>query len=317
MFSSLRALTARIAQVSTLLLLVGTLAACEFTVPTPGEPPTVNELLGQRSDLSTLAAAVDAAGLGDALDGDGPLTVFAPANAAFGALTVDALLADPDLLAEVLQYHVVAGSFEAADLSDGQTLATLQGDSLRVTVADGAVQINGATVTTANLRASNGVVHVIDEVLLANRSAVERLSVTAATQSLVDAVVAAGLADAVAGAENWTIFAPTDSAFAGVDVSGLTQEQLAAVIQYHVVAADAPIAAADLVALLESNGGEVSVETLQGESITFRAEADGSIVLNDGQATLVPDGLDLYTDGFANIVHLIDGVLLPPSLSGD
>jgi uncharacterized surface protein with fasciclin (FAS1) repeats len=156
------------------------------------------------------------------------------------------------------------------------------------------------------------VAHIIDGVLLANRSAVERLSVTAATQTLASAVSDAGLADAFADAENWTVFAPIDDAFADVDVSGFSQEQLAEILQYHVIAGDAPIAAADLISLLEDNNGEVSVETLQGESITFRQEEDGSIVLNGGQATLVTDGgLDIYTDNFTNIAHLIDGVLLP------
>jgi uncharacterized surface protein with fasciclin (FAS1) repeats len=314
MYTSLRSFSARLLQAFALLVLCTSLAACDGdddpTTP-PMEATTIADLVGEQDNLSTLAQAVEAAELGDALSGDGPLTVFAPSNAAFEALTVDALLDDTDLLAEVLQYHVVEGEVLAADLSDGQTIETLQGDELRVSVSNGTVQINGATVTTADVEADNGVAHIIDGVLLANRSAVERLSVTAATQTLAGAVETAGLGDAFAGAENWTVFTPVDEAFADVDVSGFSQEQLAEILQYHVIAGDAPITSGDLISLLDENDGEVSVETLQGESITFRQEEDGSIVLNGGQATLVSDGLNLYTDNFTNIAHLIDGVLLP------
>ena len=297
------------------LMLCMVITACDSdddpTTPPMETAPTIAELVGQQNNLSTLEQAVGAAGLGEALSGDDPLTVFAPSDAAFDALTVSDLLDDTDLLAEVLQYHVVSGEALAGDLSDGQTLTTLQGDELRVSVNDGTVQINGATVTTADVEAENGVVHIVDRVLLANRSAVERLSVTAATQTLAGAVGDAGIASAFAGAENWTVFAPIDAAFDGVDLSGFSQSDLAEILQYHVIAGDAPITASDLISLLDENGGEVSVETLQGESITFREQEDGTIVLNGGQATLQTDGLDLYTDNFTNIAHLIDGVLLP------
>ena len=226
---------------------------------------------------------------------------------------MDDLLDDPDLLAEVLKYHVVGGGeVLAGDLTDGQTLITLQGNDLRVSVSDdGTVQINGATVTEANVQAENGVVHVIDRVLLANRSAVERLSFTAATQTLATALSDAGLAGAIGSLENLTVFAPVDEAFEGVDVDSFSEVELAQILQYHVIAGEAPITAADLLGLLDENGGEVSVETLQGESITFTQQEDGSIVLNGGQATLDLDGVDLFTDNFANVAHLIDGVLLP------
>ena len=122
-------------------------------------------------DHTTLVAAVQAAGLVETLQGEGPFTVFAPTNAAFAALpagTVEGLLkpeAKADLTA-ILTYHVVAGNVLASDLSDGQMVTTLNGAQLKVTIKDGTVMIGDATVVAADLTGSNGVVHVIDKVLL-------------------------------------------------------------------------------------------------------------------------------------------------------
>jgi uncharacterized surface protein with fasciclin (FAS1) repeats len=120
--------------------------------------------------LSTLVEAVSAAGLVETLEEPGPYTVFAPTNEAFEALggTLDTLL-EPENeaeLAEVLTYHVVPGELTSSDLSDGQKLKTVQGSTLEVQIADGDVTVNGAKVATPDVEASNGVVHVIDEVLI-------------------------------------------------------------------------------------------------------------------------------------------------------
>ena len=122
-------------------------------------------------DHTTLVAAVTAAGLVETLKGAGPFTIFAPTNAAFAALpagTVDGLLKPESkaALTNILTYHVVSGSVKAADLKDGQKVKTLQGEELTVTIKDGKVAINGANVTAADLEGSNGVVHVIDAVLM-------------------------------------------------------------------------------------------------------------------------------------------------------
>lgn len=122
-------------------------------------------------DHTTLVAAVTAAGLVETLKGAGPFTVFAPTNAAFSALpagTVDGLLKPENkaALTNILTYHVVAGAVKASDLTDGQKVKTLQGEELIVTIKDGKVMINGANVTTADLTGSNGVIHVIDAVLM-------------------------------------------------------------------------------------------------------------------------------------------------------
>lgn len=123
------------------------------------------------SDHTTLVAAVKAAGLAETLSGSGPFTVFAPTNAAFDKLpagTVDNLL-KPEMkgdLTSVLTFHVVPGALRAADLKDGQKLTTVQGKELTVSMKDGNVMIDGATVTTADVISSNGVTHVIDAVLI-------------------------------------------------------------------------------------------------------------------------------------------------------
>jgi transforming growth factor-beta-induced protein len=122
-------------------------------------------------DFSTLVAAVQAADLVDDLKGEGPFTVFAPVNAAFEPFaadgTLDALLADPSgLLTDILLYHVVSGKVMSTDLSDGMTAPTLNGASLTFSVSDEGVMVNDANVVVADIEVSNGVIHVIDSVLL-------------------------------------------------------------------------------------------------------------------------------------------------------
>lgn len=123
------------------------------------------------ADHTTLVAAVKAAGLAETLSGAGPFTVFAPTNAAFAALPAGAVdnLLKPEMkkdLTGVLTYHVVPGALRAADLKDGQKLKTVNGKDLMVSVKDGKVMVNGATVTTADVISSNGVTHVIDGVVM-------------------------------------------------------------------------------------------------------------------------------------------------------
>lgn len=147
----------------------------ETATPTPAPPveapKDVVDIAMGSADHSTLVAAVKAAGLAETLKGAGPFTIFAPTNAAFSALpagTVDGLLKPEKKadLTKILTYHVVAGAVKAADLKDGQKVKTLQGGELLVSIKDGKVKINGANVTAADLSGSNGVIHVIDAVLM-------------------------------------------------------------------------------------------------------------------------------------------------------
>lgn len=118
--------------------------------------------------FTTLLAAAEAAGLVETLTGEGPFTVFAPTDEAFAALpegTVEGLLADIPTLTAILTYHVVPGAVLSTDLSDGMTPATVNGATVEIGV-DGGVTVNGANVVTADIAASNGVIHVIDAVIL-------------------------------------------------------------------------------------------------------------------------------------------------------
>ncbi len=119
--------------------------------------------------FKTLAAALTAAGLVETLKGAGPFTVFAPSDAAFARLpagTVEALLSDKPKLTAILTYHVAPGLLMAADVASMATVNTVQGGALKIAARDGKVIINGAKVVTADVRAANGVIHVIDAVLL-------------------------------------------------------------------------------------------------------------------------------------------------------
>ena len=120
-------------------------------------------------DFNTLVTAVKAAGLVETLKGEGPFTVFAPTDAAFAKVptdTLNALLADKAALANVLTYHVVAGKVMAADVVKLSSAETVQGQAVSIEVKDGKVYVNGAQVVTTDIKASNGVVHVIDAVIL-------------------------------------------------------------------------------------------------------------------------------------------------------
>ena len=119
-------------------------------------------------NFTTLVAAIEAAGLVETLKGEGPFTVFAPTDEAFAALpegTVEGLLEDPEALAGILTYHVVPGNVMSTDLTDGMTAETVNGAEVTITVGD-MVMVNDATVTTADIEATNGVIHVIDTVIM-------------------------------------------------------------------------------------------------------------------------------------------------------
>lgn len=138
------------------------------------EPGTIVEVAVESGAFPTLVAAVQAAGLVETLSGEGPFTVFAPTEEAFGAalaalgLSAEELLGDVDLLTAVLTYHVlpVAAPAEVVLGLDGQSVATVGGEDVQITVDGGSVMVNDATVVTADIEASNGIIHVIDKVLI-------------------------------------------------------------------------------------------------------------------------------------------------------
>ncbi len=148
-----------------------------FTIANAGAPAASASAAGSdivetaiaAGSFKTLVAAVQAAGLVGTLQGDGPFTVFAPTDEAFAKLpagTVEGLLEDPDALANILLYHVVPGTVMAAQVTDGLKATTVQGSPVTFTVADGSVKINDANITATDIETSNGVIHVIDSVIL-------------------------------------------------------------------------------------------------------------------------------------------------------
>lgn len=154
--------------VSVLLALVLLMAVSSFAF---AQDADIVDAAAANEDFSTLVAAVQAAGLVDALKGEGPFTVFAPINEAFEPLaadgTLDALLADPSGdLTQILLYHVVPGKVMSSDLSDGLTAQTLQGSPVTFTVTDSGAMVNDANIIAADIEVSNGVIHVIDKVIL-------------------------------------------------------------------------------------------------------------------------------------------------------
>jgi len=269
---------------------------------------SIVELAIDTPTLSTLVAAIEAGELVDALaDESATLTVFAPSNTAFEAITdtVDFLL-EPEnqaTLQQVLQYHVVAGDYPASALSDGQVLTTLQGEKLFVRIEGGNVWINDARVTLANVDASNGVVHVINSVLVPVEENIVELAVGSQTLSTLVAAVEAGeLVDALSGdTMALTVFAPTNAAFADIQatVDSLllpeNQAQLQTVLQFHVV--PGYVSAAAL-----RNGQQLM--TLQGDALTVVVE-DGVVTI--GGATVLQADIKASN----GIVHVIDAVLVP------
>ena len=274
---------------------------------------TIADVVAGNADFSTLLAALDAAGLVGALaDTEASFTVFAPTNDAFGPINVDALLDNADALTQVLTYHVVPGpAITSGALEEGENVVTtLSGAELTVTLtAEGEVFVEGSQVTTADVETDNGVIHIIDRTLLGNQNLANVVTFTAETQQLLGAVAGAGLAEAFVEAEGWTVFGPDNATFEGADLSGFSEAQIVSILQYHVFA-EAVVASGGLLGLLADNDGEITISTLQGEELTIAQTEDG-IVFNDGQATLDLNNLDYYASN--GILHIIDGILLPPS----
>lgn len=176
---------------------------------------TIVETAVAAGQFNTLVAAVKAAGLADELSSAGPFTVFAPTDEAFAKLpegTVEALLEDTDKLAGILLYHVVSGKVMAADVGGIASADTLLGQPAAIATTNG-VTIAGAKVVKTDIACSNGVIHVIDTVMMP-KSIVDVAAAAGSFGTLLKAAQAAGLADTLATDGPFTVFAPTDDAFA-------------------------------------------------------------------------------------------------------
>ena len=256
----------------------------------------------------SLVAALVHADLVTALQGDGPFTVFAPTDDAFAAAGIDLTTFDTDeenaTLVDILTYHVYAGSVEAAEVTDGMTATMLNGDDATFTVTNESVMIGDATVTMADVMASNGIIHVIDKVLMPPTDLVDIPTVAQGTgihDSLVAAVIQAELLSTLQGEGPFTVFAPTDDAFAaaGVDLAALDNDEgkaaLTNILLYHVVSGTVPSSAV--------TDGLVAA-AVNGDDLTFTV-GDG-VMVNDANVILA----DVMASN--GIIHVIDKVLIPP-----
>ncbi len=278
--------------------------------------------LAQKAGLTTLATAVEAAGLQKTLTVDGPFTVFAPTNEAFAALdpaTLDFLLNNPDELTKILLYHVVAGKVTADQVVNLTSATTVNGADVSITVNGSDVMVNDADVIQTDVLAKNGVVHVINKVLIPpsalNSSAAKPamaqgpdgklpifpLAQKAGLTTLATAVEVAGLQKTLTVDGPFTVFAPTNEAFAALDPATLdfllnNPDELTKILLYHVVAGKVT---ADQVVNL------TSATTVNG--------ADVSITVN-GSDVMVNDADVIQTDVMAKngVVHVINKVLIPP-----
>ncbi len=390
-----------------------------------GDNQTILEIAQSNSDLTILTRAVQAAGLTEALSGDGDLTVFAPTDQAFYGLPEGVLSAltkaeNRETLIDILKYHVVEGELAAADVtagieqaSDGMLAAETMNGELTAMLADGGVALKDAAgrtimVTQTDIMASNGVIHLIDGVLLpegvdlsaltegadamgmneadddgvleeagdavetaaeetyeaaktagsyvaegaeevgeevaevfnedgeddeeyttqnersvattgsygntADKTIVEVAASNQDFSTLVKAVEAADLADALGSDSGFTVFAPTNSAFEKVPSDKLNsllqpsnQQQLQGLLKYHVVASK--ISAEKLIAAIEKNNGYFRIQTIGGESL-YATMQDGNVTLIDGNGEMItvtnPD-----IEASNGVIHAIDSVLMP------
>lgn len=246
--------------------------------------------------FTILAKALTDTGLVGTLQGSGPFTVFAPTDAAFQALGAGVLeTLTKEQLTTILTYHVIGADLPSTALKAGP-VATVSGLSAFVSIADGKVKVNDAIVTTADVKASNGVIHVIDKVLLPP-NLVQAATYAGSFSTLLGAATTAGLADALSAPDaDLTVFAPTDAAFEKIasTVAGLSTSQLADVLKYHVVSGR----------VLSTALTEGAVPTLlTGKSVTVSLKNGVKI---DEANVIVKDVVT--TNG---VIHVIDAVLVP------
>ena len=262
--------------------------------------------------FNTLVAALDAASLVETLSGEGTFTVFAPTDEAFAALPegmLDELLADTETLSQILLYHVVGDVVMAEQVVTLDEAETLQGSKVAIEVIDGKVFLNESQVTSTDIEASNGVIHVIDAVLVPEMDeavetkelqSIAEIAVAGGFNTLVAALDAASLVETLSGEGTFTVFAPTDEAFAALPEGMLDElladtETLSQILLYHVVG---DVVMAEQVVTLDE------AETLQGSKVAIEV-IDGKVFLNESQVT----STDIEASN--GVIHVIDAVLVP------
>jgi transforming growth factor-beta-induced protein len=310
-----------------ILLLLAVLATISVTFvgckdddddgPAPGPDKDIVELARATPVLSTLVTAIETAGLSSTLKGPGPYTVFAPTNAAFDKLpdgVLDDLLANPDILEQILLYHVVSGKVMSDQVATGSVPTLLSGASLAVEVMGSSIMINDlASVIVADQEATNGVVHLIDEVLipasieLPKDNIVEIAQATPELSTLVAVLTKfPDLVTALSSEGTYTVFAPTNDAFDALlvvigqtSVDDVPESVLRTILEYHVISTSA-IMSGDL-----SDGQ--TAEAVSGEEISVTINESGVFI--SGAKVAVPD-----VEASNGVVHVVEDVMVPPSI---
>ena len=285
------------------------------------EEKNIVEIAQQTPELSTLVSALNAANLTGALSGDGPFTVFAPSNAAFQKLdaeTLNNIIATPSLLTALLQYHVVADEVFSNELSNGPVPTLLSGQTVDVNVSGGMVTLNGSSkVTAADVEASNGVIHIIDEVLFPEDFYAQTLAqIVAGSQvhkTLLAALAKPELSDLLAAAndptQDLTVFAPTDAAFAGVlaalgmeSIDDMPVEVLKEIVTYHLIGGAVTsdqLSNGDVNTLLPGIPGGPEYEFVT-------VDVSSGVKINNSANVTAAD-----LKAVNGVAHVVDAVLLP------
>ncbi len=257
--------------------------------------------------FKTLAAALKAADLVKPLQGDGPFTVFAPTDEAFAKLpkgTIDALLKPENkgLLTAILTYHVVPGKVMAKDVVTKTGATTLNGQRIDIATSRG-VMVDNAKVVKTDIKCSNGVIHVIDSVIMPSTSTIlETAAAAGSFSTLAAALDAAGLVEALQGKGPFTVFAPTDAAFAALPAGTVetllkpeNKHQLVDILKFHVVPGRI---------YSEQALAAQTAKTLQGDRVTISLEA-GQLMVNGARV------INADIEASNGVIHVLDAVILP------
>lgn len=293
-----------------LIACAAALLAANSAAQNTADEPNIVEVAAKAGKFNTLLAAAKAAGLAGTLASKGPFTVFAPTDAAFSKLpkgTVESLLKPENKaqLASILTYHVVAGKVLAAKVVGMKSANTVHGSALPISVEGGKVTVAGANVIATDVMASNGVIHVIDAVMMPPApNLVEVASKAGSFKTLLAAAKAAGLANTLANGGPFTIFAPTDEAFAklpeGTVASLLKPEnkgKLQAILKHHVVSGKVMSGAAIKLS---------AAPTLNGTKLALKFDAKAK-KLHVGAGTVISADVEASN----GVIHVVDSVLLP------
>ncbi|MGB9929332.1 MAG: fasciclin domain-containing protein, partial [Methanosarcina sp.] len=272
---------------------------------------TIIELARNETNLTTFVTAVEAANLAEPLNETGPFTVFAPTNEAFNALpagALESLLNNTSALREILLYHVASENLSAQDVINVTNITTVQGSELPVSVTDQGVFVGNAQIIVQDINASNGIIHIIDAVLIPPAEPEEQKGIidTAADNgnftTLLTALNATNLTDTLRGEGPFTVFAPTDEAFAALPngtIESLLNNTtaLSDILRYHV--AGERLMGSDVLNL-------TNITTLQGDDLPVTVTNQGIFV---GTAQIIVSDINA-TNG---VIHSINAVLIPPA----